>query len=176
MSVWLYPNLNYLLEIKTECGQRGLSFMIRLAITWFWGLSHTYIISYRNVIIIIPVLVKQNYITPGGHIFLYISMFPVEIHTYSVYWFWLPQWGRVRIRKICIFCVKYVIMWDNWWWSSFSPPWGKYGYEVYGNTGCFAPEVMLGLGWMWMQWHFGCLTLCSKVEYSFIPWKINFVL
>lgn len=23
---------------------------------------------------------------------------------------------------------------------------------------------------------FGCLTLCSKVEYSFIPWKINFVL
>lgn len=141
-----------------------------------WGLSHTYIISYRNVIIIIPVLVKQNYITPGGHIFLYISMFPVEIHTYSVYWFWLPRWGRVRIRKICIFCVKYVIMWDNWWWSSFSPPWGKYGYEVYGNTGCFAPEVMLGLGWMWMQWHFGCLTLCSKVEYSFIPWKINFVL
>lgn len=141
-----------------------------------WGLSHTYIISYRNVIIIIPVLVKQNYITPGGHIFLYISMFPVEIHTYSVYWFWLPRWGRVRIRKICIFCVKYVIMWDNWWWSSFSPPWGKYGYEVYGNTGCFAPEVMLGLGWMWMQWLFGCLTLCSKVEYSFIPWKINFVL
>lgn len=141
-----------------------------------WGLSHTYIISYRNVIIIIPVHVKQNYITPGGHIFLYISMFPVEIHTYSVYWFWLPRWGRVRIRKICIFCAKYVIMWDNWWWSSFSPPWGKYGYEVYGNTGCFAPEVMLGLGWMWMQWHFGCLTLCSKVEYSFIPWKINFVL
>lgn len=151
--------------------------MIRLAITWFWGLSPTYIIiSYRNVIIIIPVLVKQNYITPGGHIFLYISMFPVEIHTYSVYWFWLPRWGRVRIRKICIFCVKYVIMWDNWWWSSFSPPWGKYEYEVYGNTGCFAPEVMLGLGWMWMQWLFGCLTLCSKVEYSFIPWKINFVL
>lgn len=141
-----------------------------------WGLSHTYIISYRNVIIIIPVDVKQNYITPGGHIFLYICMFPVEIHTYSVYWFWLPRWGRVRIRKICIFCVKYVIMWDNWWWSSFSPPWGKYGYEVYGNTGCFAPEVILRLGWMWMQWLFGCLTLCSKVEYSFIPWKINFVL
>lgn len=106
--------------------------------------------------------------------FSYICMFPVEIH--SVYWFWLPWWGRVRIRKICLFCVKYVIMWDNWWWSSFSPPWGKYGYEVYGNTGCFAPEVMLGLGWMWMQWLFGCLTLCGKVEYSFIPWKINFVL
>lgn len=105
-------------------------------------------------------------------LYLYVSCW----NTYSVYWFWLPRWGRVRIRKICIFCVKYVIMWDNWWWSSFSPPWGKYGYEVYGNTGCFAPEVMLGLGWMWMQWHFGCLTLCSKVEYSFIPWKINFVL
>lgn len=49
-----------------------------------WGLSHTYIISYRNVIIIIPVHVKQNYITPGGHIFLYISMFPVEIHIQCV--------------------------------------------------------------------------------------------
>lgn len=175
MSVWLYPNLNYLLEIKTECGQRGLSFMIRLAITWFWGLSHTYIISYRNVIIIIPVHVKQNYITPGGHIFLYICMFPVEIHIVCIDFGCRDgvEWG---FAKICLFCVKYVIMWDNWWWSSFSPLWGKYGYEVYGNTGCFAPEVMLGLGWMWMQWLFGCLTLCSKVEYSFIPWKINFVL
>lgn len=59
----------------------GSKFMIRLAsYHMIWGLSHTYIISYRNVIIIIPVHVKQNYITPGGHIFLYISMFPVEIH------------------------------------------------------------------------------------------------
>lgn len=116
MSVWLYPNLNYLLEIKTECGQRGLSFMIRLAITWFWGLSHTYIISYRNVIIIIPVDVKQNYITPGGHIFLYISMFPVEIHIVCIDFGCRDgvEWG---FAKICLFCVKYVIMWDNWWWS-----------------------------------------------------------
>lgn len=174
MSVWLYPNLNYLLEIKTECGQRGLSL-------WLGLLSHDLgPISYVHHIIqkcynnhTCTCETKLHY-TWRAHfsLYLYVSCW----NTYSVYWFWLPQWGRVRIRKICIFCVKYVIMWDNWWWSSFSPPWGKYGYEVYGNTGCFAPEVMLGLGWMWMQWLFGCLTLCSKVEYSFIPWKINFVL
>lgn len=57
------------------------------------------------------------------------------------------EWGFV---KRCIFCVKYVIMWDNWWWLLFLFLWGKYGFEVYGNIGCFVFEVMFGFGWMWM--------------------------